>query len=824
MRRKLILVLVVALVLAAAMAVPPAAGTQIKNQAAATYIDSSGVKRTILSNQVITNVLPIYSVLVTPDVIEQPGAAGQTLHFQFRIDNLANTTDSFNATVVIDNVNSTFLPIIPEVYYDENANGLVDPGEVLWNSSIVIPSNDFRYAIVKYRIPSATSPGATATVWLNVDSATDPANAFDYGNEANATVYNDAVINLYKSATPQEVSAGDTVTYVISGNNSGSRNAYNISITDVLDDNLTFLSSENHNLVHSDGTVTISIAELIPGASFRVEFSVKVNADTYSGMIENVATMQYDTSSSGLVSRSSNVSTIMVGGPGFETAKVWIGPKGNPEALIETTDRSTETGVAGTLVSFTNTVKNAGLSTDIINITIDEILPADLEGVVAIAFFAENLTPLPDSNNDGMQDSGPIAPGGTFDIVVKVFVPSNISTPDASITAIVKAVSSISSSAFDTTIDVVYPITTPIVATGNASGTATDTSYDKTSIDKQGDPGTYIYFPLDVVNKSQGSDTYTLSAVTPAGWTVRFYIDVNGDGILDPEEMSSVTNTGEIGSNAGKRIIARVLIPEGTLWTGEPVSVQFHATSLSNPTVSDYQENTITVNKVYSILLQPSRNGSASPNSHIDYEHTLTNNGNVAVTIRLYPKSSRKWSFVFEVEGGVIPLDSSFPMEPGQSITGIFRLFVPGEPLGVIDVSTLEAVVQEDILVTSRIVDVTVVVSANIRISKTVDKFEAKPDEVLIYTVTYSNIGTEPVESFTVYDSIPFYTQLDPSIQNGNYLPLPTEVSYDFGATWVAFAGVNYENATTLRWEVGTLAAGGSGTVSFPVVIDGYDE
>ncbi len=41
MRRKLILVLVVALVLAAAMAVPPAAGTQIKNQAVLQLISTA---------------------------------------------------------------------------------------------------------------------------------------------------------------------------------------------------------------------------------------------------------------------------------------------------------------------------------------------------------------------------------------------------------------------------------------------------------------------------------------------------------------------------------------------------------------------------------------------------------------------------------------------------------------------------------------------------------------------------------------------------------------------------------------------------------------
>ncbi|MDD5745215.1 MAG: hypothetical protein PHE22_10845, partial [Mesotoga sp.] len=70
MGRKFLVILIAALIAVAAIAVPPAAGTKIKNQAAATYLDNRGVTRTVLSNQVITTVLPIYSVLVTPDLID----------------------------------------------------------------------------------------------------------------------------------------------------------------------------------------------------------------------------------------------------------------------------------------------------------------------------------------------------------------------------------------------------------------------------------------------------------------------------------------------------------------------------------------------------------------------------------------------------------------------------------------------------------------------------------------------------------------------------------------------------------------------------------
>jgi uncharacterized repeat protein (TIGR01451 family) len=829
MGRKFLVILIAALIAVAAIAVPPAAGTKIKNQAAATYTDNTGVSRTILSNQVITNVLPIYSVVVTPDVIEQPGAAGQTLYFQFRIDNLANIQDSFTTELVFDNVSSTFVPISPEVYYDENGNGIVDPGEEPWDLNIVIPSNDFRYAIVKYRIPSATTAGATATVWLNVESVADPENAFDYGNAANARVYNDAVLTLFKSATPDQVSAGDTVTYVLSGSNVGNQTANSIVLTDFLAPSLEFVGFENPvpatmGTSHDPATnkVTLTISSLNAGVSFSIKIVVKVKADTLAGMVENFATITYDTATSGTVTRTSNTSTIMVGGPGYETAMVFIGPKDNPEA-VGPTDRSTETGVAGTLVSFTNTLKNSGLSTDILNITVSDVLPAELTGVVAIAFFTESLTPLTDSNDDGMQDTGPLAPGQTFDAVVKIFVPSTYTTPGASITATIKTVSSISGAVFDTTVDVVYPILIPNVQIGNATGLATDTLVNKDPVNMDGNPGEFVYFPLDVVNLGGGADTFSLSAVTPSGWTVRFYIDANGDGVLDPEEMIPITNTGLIGPDSGKRIIARVAIPEGTLYTGTPVDVRFYATSLSNPTISDYQHNTITVNKVYSITLQPSRNGSASPNTHIDYEHTLTNTGNVAADVKLYVESSRGWAYVFEYMGTVVPLDSTFTLNPGQSITGILRLFIPGEPLGIVDVTTLEAVVQEDTSVTSTIIDVTIVVSANVRITKSVDKLEAKPGEILVYTVKYEDIGSEHVSNFFIYDTIPFFTKLDPSILDGGYTPLPTGVSFDYGVTWVTFTGtIDFTKVTNLRWEFGTLEAGESGQVSFPVIIDGY--
>ncbi|MGV8105993.1 MAG: hypothetical protein AB2L23_13490 [Mesotoga sp.] len=830
MGRKFLVILIAVTIAVAAIAVPPAAGTKIKNQAAATYLDNRGVTRTVLSNQVITTVLPIYSVLVTPDLIDAPGSAGQTMQFQFRVYNLANTSDSFNTSVRIDDA-STFIPQNIEVYCDENGNGVVDPGEELWKNTTSIPSGEFRYAIVRYRVPSAAAAETTATVYLDVDSVNDPVNAFDHDNAARVTIYNDAVVTIFKSATPQEVKARDEVTYLLSGSNSGTKAAANVTITDNLPSSLEYLGFQDKvpdgmtvNVVGN--TVTLHIANLNAGSSYQVRLRARVKADTLAGIVENVASMSYVISTGATVTRNSNVSTIMVGGSGYETVKVWIGPKDAPEA-VDPNDITIKPGVAGTLVEFVNTVKNAGLSTDIINVTMAGVVPAELTNVVAISFFAENLIPLPDSDDNGMQDTGPLAPGETFDVTVRIYIPSDISELIDSITATVRAISSISETASDTTIDKVEPITFPDVAIGNATGTAFDTEVDKNPVNMNGDPGSYVYFPLDVANKSDAADTFSLSASVPAGYVVRFYIDADGDGILDPEEMIPVTNTGQVNGNSGIRIIARVMIPEGTLYTGTAVPVEFFATSLTRPSVSDSQINTITVNAVRSIVLQPSRNGSAAPGQNIDYEHTLTNNGNIAVTVKLYPSSMRNWAFTFLSGGVPVPLDATFVLQPGESISGIFRLEVPSdEPLGVTDVAYLKAEVQEDTTVTSTVIDITVVVSANVTITKAADKLEAQPGEQIIYTITYADVGTDAINDLIIYDTIPFYTSLDPVIVTDTVnFTEPSQVSKDYGVTWedwVTFNKADIALITTVKWIIGNLTSGQSGTVVFPVLIDGY--
>lgn len=823
MRKALIVLFVVAAVMV--IATPPLAGTKIKNQAAATFVDHLGVNRNVLSNQVVTTILPVYSVNVSPDSIDLPGAPGGEMTFQYIVENLGNDVDSYTVSTEIA-TGSTFTPVAVEVFYDENGNGVVDPGENHWNDLTVnIPAGESRSLLIRYTIPSNATSDATASVLLDVVSNTD-ATAYDNNNEANSVVYQDAVVTAFKSVSPDQAAAGDSITYTISGGNVGTKIAYAVTITDPLPDDIVFDSfgsispaAASYGYDSGSHTVTVVFTSLDAGSNYSIEINARVSETAQSGNVANMAHLTYKLSDNSTeILRDSNYSILKVGGTGYETAEVWIGPDGVPEAT-GSNDQQVETGIAGALITFVNTIKNSGNSTDTLNIEIVNVDPESLTDSFAFSFYLDELVPLPDSNDDGYQDVGPVGPGESVDLVVKVYIPSDVAESITDATATIRVISSLDPSSSDTTLDIVRPIVRPAVDMGNASGTAFDTEVSEVSVVETALPGGYVDFPLDVVNNGGGSDSFALSADLPDGWLVRFYIDLNGDGVLTDDELTPITSTGSISEGSGIRIIARVVVSEDALYTGNNEAVTFRAVSANNPDVSDSITNYIRIEPVYGILLAPSRNGSGAPGTVVSYVHTLRNSGNVSENIELVISSTLGWTAtLLDPDGNVVPLDTVFTLDPEEAIDLTLRFSIPSDaPLGITDIAYLTAVVQEEPTVSSTITDITFVTSANVIISKTVDKAEAKPGEVITYTVTYQNTGIETVTEFVLYDVIPFFTKL----YDGTFTPDPTGYSTNYGGTWTTgWPPADFETVTNLKWYIGNLNPGDSGSVTFQVVVE----
>ncbi len=101
--------------------------------------------------------------------------------------------------------------------------------------------------------------------------------------------------------------------------------------------------------------------------------------------------------------------------------------------------------------------------------------------------------------------------------------------------------------------------------------------------------------------------------------------------------------------------------------------------------------------------------------------------------------------------------------------------------------------------------------AAGLQLVKAVDKTIAAPGEVITYTVTYTNAGAENLSDLFIDDRTPAYTVF---------------VSASAGAFPTALTAVNItapavNAAGTLRWTfTGTLAPGGTGTVTFQVKVE----
>src|SRR5512146_2431881 len=122
MKRKFIfalplLLVAVLMVAGSAFAQTTPAGTQIRNRASATYQDLGGNSYTSLSNEVITIVLPVYSLSILPDdsgqtppvtpAMAQNAIGGQTMLYSYTLSNTGNANDSFTLVPLIDGANTT---------------------------------------------------------------------------------------------------------------------------------------------------------------------------------------------------------------------------------------------------------------------------------------------------------------------------------------------------------------------------------------------------------------------------------------------------------------------------------------------------------------------------------------------------------------------------------------------------------------------------------------------------------------------------------------------------------------------------------------------
>ena len=326
-----------------------------------------------------------------------------------------------------------------------------------------------------------------------------------------------------------------------------------------------------------------------------------------------------------------------------------------------------------------------------------------------------------------------------------------------------------------------------------------------------------------MINTSGATDTYTLSSAPPAGWTVTYYLDSNGNGVLDAGEVAPIASVGPVAGGAEVNVIARILVDAAAVPGVNPVF--FTATSTNNPLQSNTIGDTVTILSAAAVDISPDQAGSTTAGGTISYAHTVTNTGNVADTWDLTYASSQGWTYVF-YDAGNNPI-TNVVLAPGAGANITVRLTVPaGATIGTVETGVMTATGQGT-AATDNATDITTIIAGNLALTKSVAPVgDQVPGTDLTYTVDYQNLGSDAVTNIVVYDAIPGFTQFAVGSATSGTPPatitaIVIEYSDDNGATWVyapvsggGGAPAGYDaNVTNVRWVfTGDILSGAAST------------
>ena len=674
-----------------AFAAAPAANSTIGNTASATYTDASLVNRTATSNTVNTIVQQVSGFTLVADRTAVVAPGGQVV-YSHTLTNTGNGSEDFILTSgqttngAGDQIDLTGF----KIYADADGNGVADNATDLTGTTVNLASGDVFKFVVVGSAPGTAVDGNTAVTTVTATTAVSAFNtvADALTNTDTATVTADAVITVTKSASVITGPTGTVVQYTLTYTNTGNNTATGVFITDAIPRELVGTSGMkyqagsgiwsaggtltdtagpaddgsagiNYNVTGTPGadneTVNIIIASVAPNVSGTIKFSVVVDNDATGvdlnpiaapGILTNTANFLYNDGSASVGSQPTNSVDFTV----TQTSAV----AANDSNILSTTLGDDDvvtvaTAGQGTVVVFDNYIWNNGNGTDKFNVAYANAgVNGFPVGTSFQLFQADGVNVLQDTNSDGIPDTGALAPGASYKVVLKATLPANATNTGAPFNVVKTATSVIDPTKSDTVTDRLLAITANVVDLANsaansvlgaggasdagtvAGGAGVNGAWTTTAIN----PGATATFPLYITNKVGQADNYNLSAdndandanalAFPAGWTVEFRSNASG---VCATTGATITNTGTINAGAQALVCAVVTVPA----TQTPLASQdVYFRTLSPVTgVEDKKLDAVTVNTYRNIQMTSDNTGQVFPGGSVVYTHLVTNNGNV---------------------------------------------------------------------------------------------------------------------------------------------------------------------------------------------------
>lgn len=832
-------------------AAAPIAGSTIGNQASATYTDASNTPHTATSNVVLTVVQQVAGLTLSADQTKA-GSPGAQVVFPHTITNGGNGADTFTFSVAQltgDNFDLTNTAILA----DANGDGLPDSSTPITTSGLIAAGAKFQFVVVG-TIPSSSTTSQVGQVSVTATSTFDVARTAT--NTDAVSVSSNAVVRVTLAVSPSGgPSPSGPYTYTLTFTNTGNATATNLVLADALPTALNYVAgsgrwsvsgstaltdaaagdpagiSYDYNIT-TPGSLTATVASLASGQSGTLTFQANIAANVPAGTVADMATFKYNDGSG--MSSTFNTNTVLLNVT--QPASV---------SLVGATVNSAEQGAT---VSFSNVVTNTGTSTETFEMTLSgSTFPA---GTTFRLVRPDGVTALQDSNTVAGVDTGPLAAGQSFTVILRATLP-----PGA--TGGPYAVNKTATAASDPTIkataaDTLTAITTSTVdLTADAAATLGIGAGPEASavVNQNGNPAETLHFVLNLKNTSTVADSYNFDVSQmadfstvglPTGWVVVYK---NAAGTV-------VTKSDVLAAGANAVYTADVTIPAGQT----PGAQQIYFRAQSPVTgASDKLHDSVTTNTLRKLTLTPNNTGQIFPTGSVVYSHTLTNAGNVlegnngVSTVSLATSNNLPgWTSVvyYDANGnglldnGEQPItDTSFVsngaagLSPGESIKILVKVFaVADATAGAVNPTTVVATTSNGTYTSSAAPavsasDASTVVLSQLRLLKeqaidvngdglpdtaystTNIVTGSTPGTCIRYRITVTNTGTENALSVVVNDVTPTFTTYHSSVG---------------AATTVGSVGSTPANGATgsLSFNIGTLAPNASAIVTFGVQID----
>lgn len=643
--------------------------TIISNMAIGEYTEEgSSVVQVSRSNLVQTTILPVYSMQLTANNNKNV-AVGQTVYLPHTLTNNGNFADQYtlnSANLSGDNFDLTGLAI----YLDANRDGLPDSTTAI--TSYALEAGQSVGLLLGGVVPNTATNGQVSRATITSNSANG---ATAVTNTDTVTVTNQSALVVRKKFSITETTTGSAVTVRIDYQNFGAATGV-VTLSDTLSADLDYLAgNESWNgsaLNPATGTndptgidysvtndVVTAVINSIPADSAGfIEFRVTV-VRSNAGRVENVVNVVSDhdnSTTTANITDQSNITALSV----RPIYAVEINASSSAASSSTADNILTAAGVSqGGVINFTNYVWNTGNTTDRYNLTIaNNTFPA---GSIVEFYRVDGVTPLLDSNGDGIPDTGSIAPNQNLTIVVKVRLPSDYAvstsetysiTPQAqsinqsSVVDTVEDRSSLNATTSNQLVDLYNSPETTANGTGNGNvdnaGTAWKTLTTNTS---DAEAGSSVVFPLTV--KHTGNPTeYLLSADADQNFTQsNLPAGINSVRFYQSADASCSSLGAEIGKtrylNDGEtQTVCAVVEVDPQAETGDlPIYFRANSTSVassdgtSNPGF-DTIMNQISVTSVSSeeqVEFMPDLSGQVAPQGSIIYSHLLINHADTAL-------------------------------------------------------------------------------------------------------------------------------------------------------------------------------------------------